>query len=172
MGKDGGTPAQWLNLMVSEPYYLFHFLCFFSYLVIRTSPTQVLATHLAHHLLRRVMLFLSVPVLPNFFPLLTFRSPIPLQEIQTLLVFVLLVFIKVLQLRLLHMFHSLMIESPPNPLFTLDFIFLPLVASSMTLMQTLSFIIDRIKGYWMRHLDMITIYVEILHKLVHMHCFC
>ncbi|KAF7817111.1 thioredoxin-related transmembrane protein 2-like [Senna tora] len=57
-----------MNLMVSEPYYLFHFLCFFSYLVIRTSTTQVLAPSIAHHLLRR--------------------------ELQTLLVFALLLFIK------------------------------------------------------------------------------
>lgn len=54
--------------MVSEPYYLFHFLTFFSYFVIRTSATQLLAPHVTHHLLRR--------------------------EIQTLLVFALLAFIK------------------------------------------------------------------------------
>lgn len=54
--------------MVSEPYYLFHFLTFFSYFVVRSSATQNLAPHLTHHLLRR--------------------------EIQTLLVFAILAFIK------------------------------------------------------------------------------
>ncbi|XP_029130389.1 thioredoxin-related transmembrane protein 2 [Cajanus cajan] len=59
---------QWLNRMVSEPYYLFHFLTFFSYLIVRSSATQVLAPHVTHHLLRR--------------------------EIQTLLVFALLALVK------------------------------------------------------------------------------
>ncbi|RDX92124.1 Thioredoxin-related transmembrane protein 2, partial [Mucuna pruriens] len=81
MGKESSNntvPAlQWLNRMVSEPYFLFHFLTFFSYLVIRSSATQVLAPHVTHHLLRRVTHYL-------FFS----------HEIQTLLVFALLVFIK------------------------------------------------------------------------------
>ncbi|KAK7320802.1 hypothetical protein VNO77_30619 [Canavalia gladiata] len=72
MGKDNSStqvPAlEWLNRMVSEPYYLFHFLTFFSYLVIRSSATQVLAPQVSHHLLRR--------------------------EIQTLLVFAVLAVIK------------------------------------------------------------------------------
>ncbi|XP_061373295.1 uncharacterized protein LOC133315644 isoform X2 [Gastrolobium bilobum] len=59
---------QMLNRMVSEPYYLFHFLTFFSYFVIRSSATHVLAPHLIHNLLRR--------------------------EIQTLLVFAVLAVIK------------------------------------------------------------------------------
>ncbi|WJX10059.1 hypothetical protein P8452_00825 [Trifolium repens] len=42
-----------LNQTVSEPHYLFHFLTFFSYLVIRISATPVLALHLTQTLLRR-----------------------------------------------------------------------------------------------------------------------
>ncbi|KAK4274259.1 hypothetical protein QN277_017510 [Acacia crassicarpa] len=68
MGKDSPNPGKWLNILVSEPYYLFHFLTFFSYFIIRCSATNALAPHLAHHLLRR--------------------------EIQTLIVFALLAFIK------------------------------------------------------------------------------
>lgn len=101
MGKEGGNPAQWLNLMVSEPYYLFHFLCFFSYFVIRTSASQVLAPHIAHNLLRRVTLSLSLfpRLLCNLFLMLTFCSSMLLQEMLTLLVFALLVFIKVPRFR-------------------------------------------------------------------------
>jgi len=57
MGKesDNTVPGlQSLNRMVSEPYYLFHFLTFFSYFIIRTSASEVLAPHLIQHLLRRV----------------------------------------------------------------------------------------------------------------------
>ncbi|KAL2318571.1 hypothetical protein Fmac_032447 [Flemingia macrophylla] len=70
MGKESNPvqALQWLNRMVSEPYYLFHFLTFFSYLIIRSSATQVLAPHVTHHLLRR--------------------------EIQTLLVFAVLALVK------------------------------------------------------------------------------
>jgi len=46
-------PIKWLNLMVSEPYFLFHFLAFFSYLVVRGSATPVLFPHLTHNLLHR-----------------------------------------------------------------------------------------------------------------------
>lgn len=43
----------WLNLIVSEPFYLFHFLAFFSYFVVRTSATSVLAPHITDRLLHR-----------------------------------------------------------------------------------------------------------------------
>lgn len=65
MANESGNNAvqgfQWLNRMVSEPYYLFHFLTFFSYFIIRSSASEVLAPHLIQHLLRRVKfsLFLS-----------------------------------------------------------------------------------------------------------------
>ncbi|KOM48594.1 hypothetical protein LR48_Vigan07g229800 [Vigna angularis] len=72
MANESGNNAvpgfQWLNRLVSEPYYLFHFLTFFSYFIIRSSASEVLAPHLIQHLLRR--------------------------EIQTLLVFAILVVIK------------------------------------------------------------------------------
>ncbi|GAB4854321.1 hypothetical protein Ancab_022908 [Ancistrocladus abbreviatus] len=44
---------QWLNTMVTEPYYLFHFLTFFSYLPIRVSSSLVFSPHINHRLLRR-----------------------------------------------------------------------------------------------------------------------
>ncbi|KAF8388921.1 hypothetical protein HHK36_025603 [Tetracentron sinense] len=46
-------PLPWLNLMVSEPFYLFHFLAFFSYFVVRTSATQILSPDVSDRLLRR-----------------------------------------------------------------------------------------------------------------------
>ncbi|KAL6957990.1 hypothetical protein U1Q18_042134 [Sarracenia purpurea var. burkii] len=42
-----------LNLMVSEPYYLFHFLAFFSYIPVRCAASQVLSPHFSAHLLHR-----------------------------------------------------------------------------------------------------------------------
>lgn len=57
-----------LNQTVSEPHFLFHFLTFFSYLVLRCSASQVFAPNLTQNLLRR--------------------------EIQTLLAFAVLAFIK------------------------------------------------------------------------------
>ncbi|XP_019447489.1 PREDICTED: thioredoxin-related transmembrane protein 2 isoform X2 [Lupinus angustifolius] len=56
MGKESNSidPIQLLNGMVSEPYYLFHFLTFFSYFVIRFNfASQLLDSHIIHHLLRR-----------------------------------------------------------------------------------------------------------------------
>lgn len=45
----------WLNTMVTEPYYLFHFLLFFSYLPIRLSAASILSPEFSRHLLRREM---------------------------------------------------------------------------------------------------------------------
>ncbi|KAL4604516.1 hypothetical protein ACB092_10G198300 [Castanea dentata] len=44
---------EWLNQMASEPYYLSHFLTFFSYFILRTSTTSLLSPRLTHHLLHR-----------------------------------------------------------------------------------------------------------------------
>ncbi|KAK9983041.1 hypothetical protein SO802_032566 [Lithocarpus litseifolius] len=44
---------EWLNQMVSEPYYLSHFLTFFSYFILRTSTSSLLSPRLTHHLLHR-----------------------------------------------------------------------------------------------------------------------
>lgn len=69
MGKESSSSSsssssvrvlQWLNQMVSEPHYLFHFFTFFSYFVIRSSATQVLEPNLTNHLLRRVTLSRSL----------------------------------------------------------------------------------------------------------------
>jgi hypothetical protein len=51
--QHSGNPMEFLNIMVSEPYYLLHFLTFFSYFIIRTSATSVLSPHHIHHLLHR-----------------------------------------------------------------------------------------------------------------------
>ena len=53
--QHSGNPMEFLNIMVSEPYYLLHFLTFFSYFIIRTSATSVLSPHHIHHLLHRVL---------------------------------------------------------------------------------------------------------------------
>ncbi|CAL5351106.1 unnamed protein product [Camellia sinensis] len=39
--------------MVSEPYYLFHFLAFFSYIPVRCSASQFISPHFSSHLLHR-----------------------------------------------------------------------------------------------------------------------
>ncbi|XP_021894881.1 thioredoxin-related transmembrane protein 2 homolog [Carica papaya] len=44
---------EWLNQMVSEPYYLCHFLAFFSYLPVRTSASLALSPHISHLLVYR-----------------------------------------------------------------------------------------------------------------------
>ncbi|WOL08214.1 hypothetical protein Cni_G16966 [Canna indica] len=46
-------PFPWLNLMVTEPFYLLHFLLFFSYFVARSSATLTLSSDLSYRLLRR-----------------------------------------------------------------------------------------------------------------------
>ncbi|KAL6556629.1 hypothetical protein OROGR_005917 [Orobanche gracilis] len=43
----------WINRMVSEPYYLLHFLAFFSYIPLRCSAAHVLCPLRSTHLLRR-----------------------------------------------------------------------------------------------------------------------
>lgn len=48
------NPLAWLNLVASEPYYLFHFLAFFSYFVVRCSASQVLSSHILDRLFHRV----------------------------------------------------------------------------------------------------------------------
>ncbi|XP_077217917.1 thioredoxin superfamily protein isoform X1 [Tasmannia lanceolata] len=46
-------PLPWLNLMVAEPFYLFHFLTFFSYFIVRSSATQALSSQFSDRLLHR-----------------------------------------------------------------------------------------------------------------------
>ncbi|THG13683.1 hypothetical protein TEA_007422 [Camellia sinensis var. sinensis] len=46
-------PITMLNQMVSEPYYLFHFLAFFSYIPVRCSASQIISPHFSSHLLHR-----------------------------------------------------------------------------------------------------------------------
>ncbi|KAL6524062.1 hypothetical protein OROMI_031157 [Orobanche minor] len=43
----------WMNRIISEPYYLLHFIAFFSYIPLRCSAAHVLCPHRSAHLLRR-----------------------------------------------------------------------------------------------------------------------
>ncbi|KAG1330108.1 putative thioredoxin-related transmembrane protein 2 [Cocos nucifera] len=52
-GKNRNHPFPWLNLLVTEPFYLLHFLAFFSYFVVRSSVSQSPQSDLSHRLLRR-----------------------------------------------------------------------------------------------------------------------
>lgn len=58
-------PGEWLNLMVTEPYYISHFLAFFSYFVIRSSANHILFYNITHLLLCRVII-LIFPVWYNY----------------------------------------------------------------------------------------------------------
>ncbi|XP_020528779.1 thioredoxin-related transmembrane protein 2 isoform X3 [Amborella trichopoda] len=49
------NPLQWLNVMLSEPFYLFHSFLFFSYLVVRQWATEFLSPQLSSHLLHRLI---------------------------------------------------------------------------------------------------------------------
>ncbi|EXB93388.1 hypothetical protein L484_010716 [Morus notabilis] len=53
MESERSKPVQWLNAMVSEPYYLFHFLAFFSYFVVRTPAAKVLVPAISDRFLHR-----------------------------------------------------------------------------------------------------------------------
>nr|XP_009380471.1 PREDICTED: thioredoxin-related transmembrane protein 2 homolog isoform X2 [Musa acuminata subsp. malaccensis] len=48
-------PFPWLNLMATEPFYLLHFLLFFSYLGARSSASQTLSADLVDRLFRRMV---------------------------------------------------------------------------------------------------------------------
>ncbi|XP_059285981.1 uncharacterized protein LOC132039529 isoform X2 [Lycium ferocissimum] len=57
-------PVRWLNLMVSEPYYLFHLLVFFTYIPIRCSAFQILSPARNSLLLKReIQVFVAYCVL-------------------------------------------------------------------------------------------------------------
>ncbi|GER38063.1 thioredoxin superfamily protein [Striga asiatica] len=49
------SPSNWMNRMVSEPYYLLHILVFFSYIPVRCSAACLLSHHRSAHLLHRVV---------------------------------------------------------------------------------------------------------------------
>ncbi|KAJ6406401.1 hypothetical protein OIU84_010009 [Salix udensis] len=52
---------------LSEPYYLLHFLTFFSYLITRTSATSLLSPHLIHRLVyREIQAVLAFALLAAF----------------------------------------------------------------------------------------------------------
>ncbi|KAF4363253.1 hypothetical protein CsatB_007606 [Cannabis sativa] len=53
MEGERSKAAHWLNLIFTEPYYMYHFLAFFSYFVIRTSSVSVLSPTFANRLIYR-----------------------------------------------------------------------------------------------------------------------
>ncbi|XWS72525.1 hypothetical protein CRYUN_Cryun02cG0047400 [Craigia yunnanensis] len=53
MEKKRSNPMEWLNQMVGEPYYLSHFLAFFSYFIVRSSVSHVLSPHITQLLFYR-----------------------------------------------------------------------------------------------------------------------
>ncbi|OVA08556.1 hypothetical protein BVC80_209g301 [Macleaya cordata] len=64
MEKKKNEWLQWLNLMISEPYYLYHFILFFSYLIVRSSATQIFSPDVSYGLLRReIQAILALSVL-------------------------------------------------------------------------------------------------------------
>ncbi|KDP34160.1 hypothetical protein JCGZ_07731 [Jatropha curcas] len=66
MEKKLNNPLEWLNLMVSEPYYLFHFLAFFSYCVVRSSASLILSPQIIHHLFyREIQAILALAILAS-----------------------------------------------------------------------------------------------------------
>ncbi|KAH6835809.1 Thioredoxin superfamily protein, partial [Perilla frutescens var. hirtella] len=52
IGRNANS-VNWMNRMVSEPYYLLHLLAFFSYIPVRCSAVQVLSSRSSAHLLHR-----------------------------------------------------------------------------------------------------------------------
>ncbi|XP_068641442.1 uncharacterized protein [Aristolochia californica] len=46
-------PLPWLNVMVTEPFYFFHILAFFSYFIVRSPASQILSPDFSGRLLRR-----------------------------------------------------------------------------------------------------------------------
>ncbi|KAF3618252.1 putative peptide transporter-like [Capsicum annuum] len=56
--------VRWLNLMISEPYYLFHLLVFFTYIPVRISAFQILSPARNSFLLKReIQVFVAYCVL-------------------------------------------------------------------------------------------------------------
>ncbi|GLU01455.1 hypothetical protein SLE2022_187620 [Rubroshorea leprosula] len=53
MEKKGSKPMELLNQLVSEPYYLLHFLAFFSYFVVRSSASSILSPQITQLLFYR-----------------------------------------------------------------------------------------------------------------------
>ncbi|EOY29770.1 Thioredoxin superfamily protein isoform 2, partial [Theobroma cacao] len=60
MEKKQSNPKEWLNQMVGEPYYLTHFLAFFSYFIVRSSASLALSAHITQLLFYRVIVFWKV----------------------------------------------------------------------------------------------------------------
>ncbi|XP_065849788.1 uncharacterized protein [Euphorbia lathyris] len=68
MDKKSNNPFQWLNLTVSEPYYLFHFLVFFSYFVVRISASPYISHRLLYREIQAILtlaLFATVKIVKD-----------------------------------------------------------------------------------------------------------
>lgn len=55
LGNNNGNLMESINRVISEPYYLLHFLAFFSYIPIRCSASNVFSPLRSSHLLYRVL---------------------------------------------------------------------------------------------------------------------
>ncbi|KAA3489999.1 thioredoxin-related transmembrane protein 2-like [Gossypium australe] len=62
MDKKRSNPMEWLNQMVGEPYYFFHFLAFFSYFIVRSSASNVLSPQITQLLFYRISNFLILGI--------------------------------------------------------------------------------------------------------------
>ncbi|KAE8731709.1 putative DNA binding protein [Hibiscus syriacus] len=51
--KNQSNLMEWLNQVVGEPYYFFHFLAFFSYFIVRSSAANILSPQITQHLFHR-----------------------------------------------------------------------------------------------------------------------
>ncbi|KAI3957589.1 hypothetical protein MKW92_027753 [Papaver armeniacum] len=51
---------QLMNLVISEPYYVYHFIIFFPYLIVRTSAIQIFSSDFYYLLLHRALLMLVI----------------------------------------------------------------------------------------------------------------
>ncbi|XP_039061980.1 thioredoxin-related transmembrane protein 2-like isoform X2 [Hibiscus syriacus] len=51
--KNQSNLMEWLNQVVGEPYYFFHFLAFLSYFIVRSSAANILSPQITQHLFHR-----------------------------------------------------------------------------------------------------------------------
>ncbi|KAB2027669.1 hypothetical protein ES319_D05G047400v1 [Gossypium barbadense] len=68
MDKKRSNPMEWLNQMVGEPYYFFHFLAFFSYFIVRSSASNVLSPQIT-----QVLFYREIQAVLAFFMLIAYK---------------------------------------------------------------------------------------------------
>ncbi|XP_021276557.1 thioredoxin-related transmembrane protein 2 isoform X2 [Herrania umbratica] len=68
MEKKQSNPKEWLNQMVGEPYYLTHFLAFFSYFIVRSSASLALSPHIT-----QLLFYREIQAILAFFMLIAYK---------------------------------------------------------------------------------------------------